>query len=80
MAAVIKDHGTTVATVGKVVERATASGVVELSPCVLVGVTMSTGAAFQRAFPTLSALNGWMLAQGADIDVTNVISIAKFTQ
>ena len=55
-------------------------GLVESSSCILIGTRISTGVLFQRAFPSITALNQWLISgDGSDIDVTRVEPLVMFT-
>ncbi len=67
---------TAIATVGGQVVKA---GMTESSSCVLVGIRISNNAAFQRGFPSITALNNWLATgDGSDIEVTRVVQTAVF--
>ncbi len=67
---------TSISTVGGHVVKA---GMTEVSSCILVGIRISNGAAFQRGFPTVTALNSWLATgDGSDIEVTRVVQTGSF--
>ena len=44
----------------------------ETTSVLLIGITVSTGAVFQRSFPNLTNAQAWISTQGSDVDVQRV--------
>ncbi len=75
----LKDSGQITSTISTVAGHVVKTGMTEVSSCILIGTRISNGAAFQRGFPTITALNGWLASgDGNDIDVTRVVQTGSF--
>lgn len=76
----IKTTGAVATTQSVVAGHAQKKGLTEQSSIICIGSFLSTGAPFQRAFPTIIAANQWLMSgAAADVDITRVESIT-FTQ
>lgn len=65
---------------GTVANQAQTKMLKESSAIIVIGNLASTGAPFQRAFPTIAQANQWLTTgAAADVEVTRVESIT-FTQ
>lgn len=80
MANKIKSPGETTTQVSVVANHVVIRKLTESSAFVLIGIKLSTGAPFQRAFPSTAALNQWITSgDGADVEITRLEPTAVFT-
>jgi hypothetical protein len=73
MSATIKTVGAVQTTISTVAGHTQKKMIAETAGVLLIGTLISTGGAFQRAFPSMAAASQWLSAGGgADVDVSRV--------